>query len=173
MARRRSVSTSINLGGGVRVRLGTKSSSISMGGKNGRVTLNSKGRRTTTLRAGGVSVTSSSTPAKPKQKQAAAVLRPAAVATRTAKLGPLVAPRRSIANGWVACDGRAVVVHRAGLDDVRIPVVQITQAWLEGKNLALMARGHDPLYLRLTTLLTSWDLRFVNTVAEAAGLSPS
>ncbi len=163
--------TSINLGGGVRVRLGTKSSSISMGGKSGRVTLNSKGRRTTTLRAGGVSVTSSSTPVK--RKQAATSPRPAAPATRSARLGPLVAPRRSISNGWVACDGRAIVVHRAGQDDVRIPVVQVTQAWLEGKHLALMAQGHDALHLRLTTLLTSWDLRFVNAVAKAASLRPS
>ncbi|MFJ8488652.1 DUF4236 domain-containing protein [Streptomyces sp. NPDC094038] len=173
MARRKGVSTSINLGGGVRVRLGTKSSSVSMGGKNGRVTLNSKGRRTTTLRAGGVSVTSSSTPVKGKQKQGATSPRPAAPATRSARLGPLVAPRRSIASGWVACDERAIVVHRAGQDDVRIPVVQVTQVWLEGKNLALKAQGHDPLYLQLTTLLTSWDMRFVNAVAKAAGLRPS
>ncbi|MFE9471827.1 DUF4236 domain-containing protein [Streptomyces griseofuscus] len=167
------MSTSINLGGGVRVRLGTKSSSISVGGKNGRVTLNSKGRKTTTLRAGGMSVSSSSTPAKrkPKQKQAASPRRSALAPT--ASPGPLVAPRRSIANGWVACDGRAVVVHRAGQDDVRIPVAQITQAWLEGKNLALMAQGYDPLYLRLTTLLTSRDMRFVKAVAKAAGLGPS
>ncbi|MGW5258765.1 DUF4236 domain-containing protein [Streptomyces sp. NPDC004012] len=165
------MSTSINLGGGVRVRLGTKSSSISMGGKNGRVTLNSKGRRTTTLRASGMSVTSSSTPAKREPKQAAASRRP--TTAPTASIGPLVAPRRSIANGWVACDGRAVVVHRAGRDDVRIPVAQITQAWLEGKNLALMAQGYDPLYLRLTTLLTSWDMRFVKAVAKAAGLGPN
>ncbi|MER6569751.1 DUF4236 domain-containing protein [Streptomyces sp. NPDC001093] len=165
------MSKSINLGGGVRVRLGTKSSSISMGGKNGRVTLNSKGRRTATLRAGGMSVSSSSTPAKQKPKQPAVSRRSAM--EPTASLGPLVAPRRSFANGWVACDGRAVVVHRAGRDDVRIPVTQITQAWLEGKNLALMAQGHDPLYLRLTTLLTSWDMRFVTAVAKAAGLDPS
>lgn len=103
----------------------------------------------------------------------AASPRPVAAATRTAKLGLLVAPRRSITNGWVACDGRAVVVHRSGRDDVRIPVAQITQVWLEGKNLALKALGHDPLYLRLTTLLASWDMRFVNAVAKSAGLGPS
>ncbi|MGW1809091.1 hypothetical protein [Streptomyces sp. NPDC002078] len=45
--------------------------------------------------------------------------------------------------------------------------------WLEGKNLALKALGHDPLYLRLTTLLASWDMRFVNAVAKSAGLGPS
>ncbi|SCG06683.1 hypothetical protein GA0115258_1333129, partial [Streptomyces sp. LamerLS-31b] len=44
---------------------------------------------------------------------------------------------------------------------------------LEGKNLALMAQGYDPLYLRLTTLLTSRDMRFVKAVAKAAGLGPS
>lgn len=41
---------SINLGGGTRLNLNKNSFSVSFGGKLGRVTLNSKGKKTTTIR---------------------------------------------------------------------------------------------------------------------------
>ncbi|MDI5969909.1 DUF4236 domain-containing protein [Streptomyces sp. SL13] len=172
MARRRSLSKSINLGGGVRVRVGSKSSSISVGGKNGRVTLNSNGRRTTTVRAGGMSVTSTSMPEKrvKQQRVTAAPTRSLAPEVWSARLGTPIGPRRKIHGGWVAADDRGLVIHREGQDDVRVPHRQITQVWLEDKHLALMATDMEPMRLRLTTLFPSWDLRFVNAVARAAGL---
>jgi hypothetical protein len=170
------VNKSFKVAPGVRIRLGSKSSSVSVGGKAGRVTVNGKGRRTTTARiAPGVSVTSTSG----GTKRAAAASQPA---TRTsapahqpaqARLGLQIAPKRAISGGWIAADDRAAVVHRLGKDDLRIPLAQVTNVGIEGKNLALMASGHDPLHLRLTTMLTAWDMKFVNAVANAAGLSPS
>lgn len=44
------VRKSINLGGGVKLNLGKKSVGVSVGGKAGRFSVNSKGRTTTTIR---------------------------------------------------------------------------------------------------------------------------
>ncbi len=87
----------------------------------------------------------------------------------SAPLGRPIGPRRSIWGGWVAADDQAIVVHREGRSDVRIPHSHIRQVWLEGRNLALIATGGDSLYLPLTTLRSSWDRRFVEAVATAAG----
>jgi hypothetical protein len=87
----------------------------------------------------------------------------------TAPLGRLIGPRRAIWGGWVAADDTAVVVHRDGRDDLRIPHTHIRQVWLEGKNIALLIRGGESHYLPLTTLRASWDRRFVAAVATAAG----
>src|ERR1700678_1738515 len=50
------VSKSFKVAPGVRVRVNTKSTSVSLGGKGMRYTVNSKGRRTTTVRAPGTGV---------------------------------------------------------------------------------------------------------------------
>lgn len=93
-------------------------------------------------------------------------------AVYSAPLGAPIGPRRTIWGGWVAADDQAIVVHRDGLSDVRIPHSHIRQIWLEGKNLAFMATGGESLYLPLTTFLSSWDRRFVEAVATAAGHRP-
>lgn len=63
------INKSFKIAPGVRIRLGNKSSSLSVGGRAGRVTLNSRGRRTTTVRlAPGVSY-STSKGTRPKQKR--------------------------------------------------------------------------------------------------------
>ncbi|MFJ9478785.1 DUF4236 domain-containing protein [Streptomyces mirabilis] len=159
---------------GVRLRVGSKSSSISVGGNGGRVTLNSKGRRTTTARlAPGISYTTSTSGTTKKRPAPARAGRDAPPLARNEPLGPEIAPRRSIVGGWVAADLRGVVVHRQSEGDLRIPLAQITKAELDGKKLILAATGHDTLDLRLTTFLSSRDLRFVETLAKAARLAPS
>ncbi len=95
--------------------------------------------------------------------------RPAPPAVFSAPLGRRIGPRRAIWGGWVAADEQAVVVHREGRDDVRIPHTHLRQVWLEGRNLALVAVGGESLYLMLTTFRPSWDRRFVEAVATAAG----
>jgi hypothetical protein len=129
------INKSFKIAPGVRIRLGNKSSSLSVGGKAGRVTLNSRGRRTTTVRlAPGVSYTTSKG-TRPKPSRAVADT-PAALTAR-APLGTLIAPRRNIADGWVAADERGVVVHRNELDDVRISLAHLGSAELDGKELTL------------------------------------
>ncbi|MEX2970413.1 DUF4236 domain-containing protein [Streptomyces sp. C184] len=163
---------SFKIAPGVRIRLGNKSSSVSIGGKAGRVTLNSHGRRTTTVRlASGVSYSSTSSSTRPKRDRPAANT-PVAL-TMSAPLGPLIAPRRNIIDGWVAADLRGVVVHRRELDDVRIPLVQLVSAELDGKELTLKTAGVTTYRLRLTTFSAARDLRFVETLARAAGLAQS
>ncbi len=105
----------------------------------------------------------------PRNTGAAPRHRPTPPAVYCAPLGRQIGPRRSIWGGWVAADDLAVVVHREGRDDVRIPHAHVRQVWLEGKNLALIASGGDSLYLPLTTFRPSWDRRFVEAVATAAG----
>ncbi|MGW2082531.1 DUF4236 domain-containing protein [Streptomyces sp. NPDC001939] len=93
------INKSFKIAPGVRIRLGSKSISVSVGGKAGRVTLNSRGRRTTTVRlAPGVSY-SSSKAIRPKPRLTAGGA-PAA-STDRAPLGPLIAPRRNITEGWL------------------------------------------------------------------------
>jgi hypothetical protein len=99
--------------------------------------------------------------------------RPMPPAVYTAPLGRPIGPRRAIWGGWVAADDTALVVHRDGRDDLRIPHTHIRQIWLEGKNLALLIRGGESHYLPLTTLRPSWDRRFVAAVATAARQRPS
>lgn len=54
------VSKSFKVAPGVRVRLNAKSTSVTLGGKGARYTVNSSGRRTTTVRVAGVSVQNAS-----------------------------------------------------------------------------------------------------------------
>jgi hypothetical protein len=144
-----------------------------VGGKSGRVTVNSKGKRTTTVKLGGVSATSTSSGRKPGASKATKAASPPVAVTSTARLGFLIAPRRSITGGWIASDDRAVVVRRAGREDLRIPHSQLTQLWIDGKDLAIMSSAGDRLKLRLTTLWTPSDLKFVQNVSRAAGLNAS
>ncbi|MFF4966269.1 DUF4236 domain-containing protein [Streptomyces sp. NPDC001037] len=165
------INKSFKIAPGVRIRLGSKSSSLSVGGKAGRVTLNSRGRRTTTVRlAPGVSY-SSSKGTRPKPSRIAAGA-PAA-STDRAPLGPLIAPRRNIAEGWLAADERGVVVHRSEHDDVRIPLVHLVSAELDGKELTLKTSDATTYCLRLTTFSAARDLRFVEALARAARLTQS
>ncbi|MET9141447.1 DUF4236 domain-containing protein [Streptomyces parvulus] len=122
------INKSFKIARGVRIRLGNRSSSRSVGGKAGRVTLNSRGRHTATVRlAPGVSY-SSSTGTRPQPSRTAAGA-PAA-STDRAPLGPLIGPRRNITEGWLAADERGVVVHRSEHDDVRIPwCTSSPQSW--------------------------------------------
>lgn len=166
------LSKSFKLAPGVTLRLGNKSSSLSVGGKSGRVTVNSKGQRTTTVRAGGVSATSTVTRRAAAPKLAPPASTPVSTASR-ARLGIQIAPRRSITDGWVASDDRAIVVHRSGHEDLRIPHSQLIQLWLDGKDLAIMSSAGDRLQLRLTTLWSPSDKRFVQIVSSAAGLGRS
>ncbi|MET7784851.1 DUF4236 domain-containing protein [Streptomyces sp. NPDC005388] len=157
---------------GVRLRVGSKSSSISVGGIGGRVALNSKGRRATRARHLLHNLYEWYHQEWPAP---ASVGRDAPPLARNAPLGPEIAPRRSIVGGWVAADLRGVVVHHRSEGDLRIPLTQITKAELDGKKLTLATTGHDTLHLRLrlTTFLSSRDLRFVETLAKAARLAPS
>ncbi|MEU5250813.1 DUF4236 domain-containing protein [Streptomyces longwoodensis] len=165
------INKSFKIAPGIRIRLGSKSSSLSVGGRVGRVTLNSRGRRTTTVRlAPGVSY-SSSKGASPKPSRPAAP--ESAALTERAPLGTLIAPRRNIAEGWVAADERGVVVHRGNLDDVRIPLVHLASAELDGKELTLKTSDAMTYRLRLTTLSAARDLRFVEALARAARLTQS
>ncbi|MBJ7906398.1 DUF4236 domain-containing protein [Streptomyces sp. NPDC003656] len=170
------INKSFKIAPGVRVRLGTKSSSLSIGGKAGRVTINSRGRRTTTVRlAPGVSYSTSSTSSskgtrpKPSRAPAAAPATPSG----RAPLGALIAPRRNSTEGWVAADERGVVVHRRDLEDVRIPLVHLASAELDGKELTLKTSDATTYHLRLTTFSTARDLRFVEALARAARLTQS
>ncbi|MFC6061193.1 DUF4236 domain-containing protein [Streptomyces ochraceiscleroticus] len=163
------INRSFKVAPGVRLRFGNKSSSLSVGGKAGRVTLNSRGRRTTTVRlAPGVSYTLSS---GKRPKRSRAVSGTPAPLTANAPLRALIAPRRNITDGWVAADDRGVVVHRRGLDDFRIPLVQLVSAELDGKELALKASDGTTYRLCLVTFSAARDLRFVETVARAAELT--
>ncbi|MEV6766126.1 DUF4236 domain-containing protein [Streptomyces sp. NPDC051105] len=83
------INKSFKIAPGVRVRLGNKSSSLSIGGKAGRVTMNTRGRRTTTVRlAPGVSYsTSSSSHTTPKSCSAA--MRNASTGARRSPTGRL------------------------------------------------------------------------------------
>ncbi|MFG3584514.1 DUF4236 domain-containing protein [Streptomyces sp. NPDC047990] len=132
---------SFKIAPGLRVRLGSKSSSLSIGSKAGRVTMNSRGRRTTTVRlAPGVSYSTSSSrlgSSRSRPKPARPVPEVPAAPTVSAPLGPLIAPRRRTIDGWIAADLRGVVVHRRALDDVRIPLAQLVSAELDGKKLTL------------------------------------
>ncbi|MFJ8730159.1 DUF4236 domain-containing protein [Streptomyces bauhiniae] len=156
---------------GVRIRLGSKSSSLTVGGKAGRFTLNSRGRRTTTVRlAPGISYSSSSSKGtRPKPSRAAA----GAALTERAPLGPLIAPRRNTTEGWLAADERGVVVHRSKLDDVRIPLVHLVSAELDGKEITLKTSDGTTYCLRLTTFSAARDLRFVEALARAARMTQS
>lgn len=111
-------------------------------------------------------------PARPPGPPAAGPVRyrPMPPAVYCAPLGRQIGPRRTIWGGWVAADEQAVVVHREGRSDVRIPYSHIGQVWLEGRNLALRACGDQSFYLPLTTFRPSLDRRFVEAVATAAGL---
>ncbi|MEU7425967.1 DUF4236 domain-containing protein [Streptomyces sp. NPDC040750] len=163
------INKSFKIAPGVRIRLGSKSSSLSVGGKAGRVTLNSRGRRTTTVRlAPGVSY-SSSRETRPKPT-GTATGAPAASPVR-APLGPLIAPRRNITGGWLAADERGVFIHRSEHDDVRIPLVYIVSAELDRKELILKTSDATTHCLRLTTFSAVRDLRFVEALARAARLT--
>ncbi|MFC8492430.1 DUF4236 domain-containing protein [Streptomyces sp. NPDC057235] len=164
------INTSFKIAPGVRIRLGSKSSSLSIGGRAVRITLNSRGRRTTTVRlARGISYSSSSKGTRPKPRRAAAHV-PAPLAGR-APLGPLIAPRRNITEGWIAADERGVVVHRSGLDDVRIPLAHLVSAELDGKEIMLKTSEGTTYCLGLTTFSSARDLRFVKALARAARLT--
>lgn len=63
------INKSFKIAPGVRIRLGDKSSSLSVGGKADRVTLNSRGRRTTTVRLAPSLSYSTSKGTRPKQKR--------------------------------------------------------------------------------------------------------
>ncbi|WP_405886997.1 DUF4236 domain-containing protein [Streptomyces longwoodensis] len=163
------INKSFRITPGVRIRVSRRSSSLSVGGKAGRVTLNSRGRRTTTVRlAPGVSYSSSTGPhSKPSRTAPGA---PAASAG-TAPLGPLIAPRRNITEGWLAADERGVVLHRSEHDDVRIPLVQLVSVELNGKELTLRTSDATIYSLRLTTFSAARDIRFVAALARAARLN--
>ncbi|WP_328443784.1 DUF4236 domain-containing protein [Streptomyces sp. NBC_00386] len=171
------INKSFKIAPGVRVRLGSKSSSLSIGGKAGRVTMNSRGRRTTTVRlAPGASYSTStsragSSPTKPKL--ARSVPEIPAAPTVSAPLGPLIAPRRKTIDGWIAADLHGVVVHRQALDDARIPLVQLVSAELDGKELTLKTSDVVTYRLMLTTFSAARDLHFVETLARAARLTQS
>ncbi|MFB7573034.1 DUF4236 domain-containing protein [Streptomyces sp. NPDC056165] len=165
------INKSFKISPGARLRVGNKSSSLSVGGKAGRVTFNSRGRRMTTVRlAPGVSYSSSK---GTRQKRKRAVIYTPASSTSRAPLGALIAPRRNITDGWVAADQRGVVVHRSELDDVRIPLVQLVSAELDGKELTLKTSDATTYRLRLTTFSAARDLRFVESLARAARLTQS
>lgn len=173
------ISKSFKIAPGVRVRLGSKSSSLSIGGKAGRVTMNSRGRRTTTVRlAPGVSYSTSTSTSRTgsshtKPKPTRSVPEVPAAPTVSAPLGPLIAPRRKTIDGWIAADLRGVVVHRRALDDVRIPLVQLVSAELDGKELTLKTSDVVTYRLMLTTFSAARDLHFVETLARAARLTQS
>ncbi|MFI5813252.1 DUF4236 domain-containing protein [Streptomyces sp. NPDC051643] len=173
------INKSFKIAPGVRVRLGSKSGSLSIGGKAGRVTMNSRGRRTTTVRlAPGLSYststsTSSSGSSRTKPKPARPVPEIPAAPTASAPLGPLIAPRRKTIDGWVAADLRGVVVHRRAFDDVRIPLAQLVSAELDGKELTLKTSAVVTYHLMLTTFSAARDLHFVETLARAARLTQS
>ncbi|MFJ2568702.1 DUF4236 domain-containing protein [Streptomyces sp. NPDC087568] len=168
------INKSFKIAPGVRIRFGNKSSSLSVGGKAGRVTFNSRGRRTTTVRlAPGVSYSSSTSSKGTRPKRGRAVPDTPASLTPRAPLGTLIAPRRNITDGWVAADQRGVVVHRSELDDVRIPLAQLVSAELDGKELALKTSDATTYRLRLTTFSAARDLRFVESLARAARLTQS
>ncbi|MGV9320382.1 DUF4236 domain-containing protein [Streptomyces sp. NPDC003660] len=163
------INKSFKVAPGVRIRLGSKSSSLSVGGKAGRFTVNSRGRRTATVRlAPGISYSSSKgTRPKPSRATASAAL------TDRAPLGPPIAPRRNTTEGWLAADERGVVVHRSGLDDVRIPLVHLVSAELDGKEITLKTSDGTTYCLRLTTFSAARDLRFVEALARAARMTQS
>ncbi|MGW2471868.1 DUF4236 domain-containing protein [Streptomyces sp. NPDC001665] len=164
------ISKSFKVAPGVRIRLGSKSSSLSLGGKRSRVTFNSRGRRTTTVRlAPGVSY---STARGTRSKPSPAVSdKPAPIGT--APLGTPIAPRRNITEGWVAADERGVVVRRSELDDIRIPLAHLAAAELDGKELTLKTSDATTYCLQLTTFSAARDLRFVEALARAARLTQS
>ncbi|MEU8981002.1 DUF4236 domain-containing protein [Streptomyces sp. NPDC048309] len=173
------INKSFKIAPGVRVRLGSKSSSLSIGGKAGRVTMNSRGRRTTTVRlAPGVSYSTSTSSSRSgssrtKPKPARPVPEVPAAPTVGAPLGPLIAPRRKTIDGWIAADLRGIVVHRRALDDVRIPLVKLLSAELDGKELTLKTSDVVTYRLMLTTFSAARDLHFVETLARAARLTQS
>ncbi|MFD8423519.1 DUF4236 domain-containing protein [Streptomyces sp. NPDC059668] len=171
------INKSFKIAPGLRVRLGSKSSSLGVGSKGGRVTMNSRGRRTTTVRlAPGVSYSTSSSrsgSSRTKPKLARSVPEVPAAPTVSAPLGPLIAPRRRTIDGWIAADLRGVVVHRRALDDVRIPLAQLVSAELDGKELTLKTSDVVTYRLMLTTFSAARDLHFVETLARAARLTQS
>ncbi|MEV7322455.1 DUF4236 domain-containing protein [Streptomyces sp. NPDC093970] len=173
------INKSFKIAPGVRVRFGSKSSSLSIGGKAGRVTMNSRGRRTTTVRlAPGVSYSTStassrSASSRTKPKLDDPVTEIPAAPTVSAPLGPLIAPRRKTIDGWIAADLRGVVVHRRSLEDVRIPLAQLVSAELDGKELTLKTSDVVTYRLMLTTFSAARDLHFVETLARAARLTQS
>ncbi|MFD7201284.1 DUF4236 domain-containing protein [Streptomyces sp. NPDC059893] len=165
------ISKSFKILPGVRVRLGNKSSSVSVGGRAGRVTLNSRGRRTTTVRlAPGVS---HSTSKGTRPSSSRTVPDTSGALAARAPLGTLIAPRRNIADGWVAADERGLVLHRTELDDVRIPLAHLVSVELDGKELTLKTSDPTTYCLRLTTFSAARDLRFVESLARAARLPQS
>ncbi|WP_329299716.1 DUF4236 domain-containing protein [Streptomyces sp. NBC_00659] len=175
------INKSFKIAPGVRIRLGSKSSSLSVGGKAGRVTVNSRGRRTTTVRlAPGVSYSTSTSTSSSrsgsshtKPKSARSVPETPAAPTVSAPLGPHIAPRRKTIDGWVAADLRGVVFHRRALDDVRIPLAQLISAELDGKELTLKTSDGVTYRLMLSTFSAARDLHFVETLARAARLTQS
>ncbi|MFF1809667.1 DUF4236 domain-containing protein [Streptomyces sp. NPDC058251] len=95
------INKSFKIAPGVRARLGSKSSSLSIGGKAGRVTVNSRGRLTTAVRlAPGVSYSTSTSTSTSRSGSSDTKAKPArsvpdipAAPTVSAPLGPLIAPR--------------------------------------------------------------------------------
>ncbi|MFE3267378.1 DUF4236 domain-containing protein [Streptomyces sp. NPDC059215] len=173
------INKSFKIAPGLRVRLGSKSNSLSIGSKAGQVTMNSRGRRTTTVRlAPGVSYststsTSSSGSSRTKPEPARPVPEVPVAPTVSTPLGPLIAPRRRTIDGWIAADLRGVVVHRRALDDVRIPLAQLVSAERDGKELTLKTSDVVTYRLMLTTFSAARDLHFVETLARAARLTQS
>ncbi|GAA2293319.1 hypothetical protein OKJ48_07470 [Streptomyces kunmingensis] len=94
---------------------------------------------------------------------------PAAIRAE-ASLGPLIAPRRNIADGWIAADEHGLVLHRDQWDAVRIPLPHLLTVELNGKELTLKTSAPHTYRLRLTTLSAARDLRFVEILARAARL---
>jgi hypothetical protein len=162
------ISKSFRIAPGVGIRLGSKSSSLSVGGKAGRVTLNSRGRRTTVRLAPGGSY-SSTKGTRPKSSRTAAGA-PAAPTDR-APLGTLIAPRRKIEESWIAADERGVFVHRSELNDVRIPLVHLVSAELDGEELTLKTSDATTYCLMLTTFSPARDPRFAEASVRAARLT--
>ncbi|MGW2728494.1 hypothetical protein [Streptomyces sp. NPDC001494] len=73
----------------------------------------------------------------------------------------------------LAADERGVVVHRRELDGVRIPLVHLASAELDGKEIKLGTPDGTTYCLRLTTFSAARDLRFVEALARAALLTQS
>ncbi|MGW3158282.1 DUF4236 domain-containing protein [Streptomyces sp. NPDC001089] len=99
------INKSFKIAPGVRVRLGSKSGSLSIGGKAGRVTMNSRGRRTTTVRlAPGVSYSTSgsrSGSSRTKPEPTRPVPEVPAAPTVSAPLGPFTGgPSTTCVTRW-------------------------------------------------------------------------
>lgn len=134
------VSKSFKVAPGVRVRVNAKSTSVSLGGKGARYTVNSKGRRTATARVPGTGVSVQHTAgtrmsAPPRRTAASQAARPQPAATAAPRPG-LFAPKgekrlyKILARTDLSSAGYAALCEKAAADFPHQRIAALTLAGL-------------------------------------------